>query len=132
MNTTINIKTALVSSITALAFLLPSAVEAAPAFRVRVGGYNPETGNAGRVVGGYNNETGARSFRARGYDASTQTYRGATRAFDPSTGEGFSTTTQATRGVGATTTVNTLNNGSYTCSVSPDMPYQCVENGSGL
>lgn len=103
---------------------------AAPSYAggsIRVGGSNPNTGNAGVVRAGYNSETGARYVRGGGYNASTGTYTGGTRAYNPATGEGFTSTTTATKGSGATTTVNTLNNGSYTCTISQTSPGHCVE-----
>lgn len=95
--------------------------------RVRVGGYDPETGNAAVIRGGYDSQTGARYGRAAGYDASTQTYAGTTRFYNPSTGEGFTTTTEASRGSGVTSTIHTVNQGSYSCTASQTLPAHCVE-----
>lgn len=128
----ITLKATLLSTIAALALITPAVAEASPSGRASVQFFNPETGNAGRIGGFYNRETGARSFRAWGYDASTDTYQGGTRAYDPSTGKGFTTSTQAARGSGITTTINTLNNGSYTCSISRDLPGRCVEDDLNL
>ena len=118
-------KTSLFSSIVAIALILPTAAEAG--VRFSAGGYNPETGNAGRVAGGYNSQTGARYGRGSSYDASTNTYQGSTRAYTPSTGQGFTSSTTAAPGSGVTSSINTLNNGSYECSVSQELPAHCVE-----
>ncbi len=93
----------------------------APAYaggRVRASGYNPETGNAATTGGGYHAESGSRWGQSSYYDASTQTYTGRSGAYNPSTNQGYSTSRTATRGVGATTTVDTVNNGSYEFSAS--------------
>ncbi len=95
--------------------------------RLRVGGYNPETGNAAVIRGGYDSQTGARYGHAAGYDASTQTYAGTTRFYNPSTGEGFTTTTEASRGSGVTSSIYTVNQGSYSCTVSQTLPAHCAE-----
>ncbi len=129
MNT---LKTTLLSGIAALALITPTVAEAAPSGRANFGVYNPETGRGGRIAGSYNRETGARSFRARGYDAAAGTYGGTTRYYDPSTGQGLTTRTEAARGSGITTTLNTLNSGSYTCSISRDLPGRCVESDLSL
>jgi hypothetical protein len=103
---------------------------AAPSYAggvIRVGGSNPNTGNAGVLRAGYHSETGARYVRAGGYNAATGTYTGGTRAYNPTTGQGFTTTTTAAQGSGITTTINTLNKGSYTCTVSQTIPGHCVE-----
>ncbi len=102
----------------------------APAFaggRFRASGYNPETGDAATTGGGYSSETGSRWGQTGVYDASTETYTGTTRAYNPATGEGFTTSTSATRGAGVTTTVHTINNGSYECAVSQTLPAHCNE-----
>jgi hypothetical protein len=100
-----------------------SAAEAAPLVRGRVSGYNPSTNNYGRVSGGYNSATGGRYVRTRGYNASTGTYQRNNSAYNPSTGKGYNTSAQYVPGSGVTRQVNTLQNGSYTCSdraCSPD------------
>ncbi len=116
-----------ITTAAALAFF--SLATPAQAGGFRVGATNPETGDAGVVTAGFNPETGARWGRARGFDASTGTYSSRTRAFNPSTGEGFTTSTTAAEGSGVTTVVNTVNNGSYECSVSRALPAFCTELG---
>ncbi len=86
--------------------------------RVRARGYNPETGNAAPTGGGYHTESGSRWGQSSYYDASAETYTGSSGAYNPSTDQGFMTSTTATRGEGATTTVDTVNNGSYEFSAS--------------
>lgn len=122
-----SIKTTLISGIAALALLVPATTEAAPSFRVGGAAYNPETGNSARASAGYHSPTGSRYGRRSGYDASTQTYQGNTRAYNPSTGQGFTSSTTATRGSGINSSINTVNNGSYECSVSQDLPAHCVQ-----
>ncbi len=103
----------------------------APAYaggRVRASGYNPETGNAATTGGGYHTESGTRWRQTGVYDASTETYTGASGIYNPSTNQGFTTSTSATRGVGATTNINTVNNGSYECNTSRSSA-SCVELG---
>ncbi len=114
---------------TVAALALFSLATPAQAGGVRLSATHPETGDAGVVRAGYNPETGARWSQARGYDASTNTYAGTTRAYNPATGEGFTTSTTAAEGSGITTVVNTVNNGSYECSVSRDLPAFCAEMG---
>lgn len=124
MNT---LKTALLSSIAALALITPTAAEAAPSFRVGGVTYNPETGNAVRASAGYHSPTGSRYVRGADYDASTQTYRGSTQAYTPTTGQGFTSNTSATNGSGVNTSIYTLNNGSYECSLPQDLPAHCIQ-----
>jgi hypothetical protein len=95
--------------------------------RIRVSGYDEETGDAAVIRGGYNSETGARYGRAATYDADAETYSGSTRFYNPSTGEGFTTTTDATKGSGVESTINTVNQGSYTCSASKELSAHCEE-----
>ncbi|NJK63248.1 MAG: hypothetical protein HC921_11710 [Synechococcaceae cyanobacterium SM2_3_1] len=95
--------------------------------RLQVGGYDPETGNAAVISGGYHSQTGARYGRAAGYDAATGTYAGTTRFYNPSTGEGFTTSTEARHGSGVTSTLHTVNQGSYSCTVSQSVPAHCAE-----
>lgn len=122
-----SIKTGFIAGIAALALVIPATAEAAPSFRFRASGVNPNTGNGARVAGGFNSQTGARFVRGGGYNASTQTFQSGTRAYNPSTGQGFTSNTTAARGSGITTTVNTVNNGSYSCSVSQALPANCTE-----
>ncbi len=123
---------ALLSGIAILALLAPTAAEAAPYYRFNLGGYNPDTGNAGRVAGGYDPSTGARLFRAGGYDASTGNFGATTRFLNPSTGQGATVVTQGVRGSGFTSTINTLQNGNYTCSASVSQPLSCVQNSTSF
>lgn len=122
-----SIKTACISAIAAFALILPTTAEAAPAVRVSATGINSSTGNAARVTGGYNSNTGARYGRGGSYNASTQSYHGSTRAYNPSTGNGFTSSTSAAYGSGVNTSINTVNNGSYECQVSQDLPAHCVQ-----
>lgn len=122
----------MLSCLIALALVLATPVEAAPRFRASIGGFNPDTGNFGRVAGGVNRDTGARYLRASRYDAATGTFQRSTRAFNPSTGQGFTANTTAAQGAGLTTNINTVNNGSYTCTVSRGLPTQCIEQSSSL
>lgn len=122
-----SIKTAFISGIAALALFVPTAAEAAPSFRVSATGVNSSTGTAARVSGGYNSNTGARYGHGGSYNASTQSYHGSTRAYNPSTGNGFTSSTSAAYGSGVNTSVNTVNNGSYECQVSQDLPAHCVQ-----
>ncbi len=121
------IKTAFISTIAALTLTAPLTAAAAPSFRVGGTAYNPETGNAARSSAGYHSPTGSRYGRRSSYDASTQTYQENTRAYNPSTGQGFTSNTTATKGSGVNSSINTLNNGSYECSISQDLPAHCVE-----
>lgn len=124
MNT---LTTALLSSLIALSLIAPTA-QAAPTFRVSGSAYNPETGDAGRASGAYNSTTGARYNRFSTYDNETSTYTGSTRAYNPSTEQGFTSTTTAAQGSGVNSTVNTVENGSYTCVVSQSDPFHCTES----
>ncbi len=106
-----------------LSVVLSALALSAPAYaggRVRASGYNPETGNAVTMGGGYHAESGARWGQSSYYDADSQTYTGTSGAYNPSTDQGVTTSTTATRGEGTTTTVDTVNNGSYEFSASRD------------
>lgn len=132
MNSLKLIQTLLISGTMTLALLIPTAAEAQPTFRARVSGVNPNTGNFGRISGGYRNATGSRFFRAGGYNPTTGTYQGGTRAFNPTTGQGFTSTTTGIRGQGLTSTINTLNNGSYVCTFSRGSRGQCLQQDLSL
>lgn len=123
------IKTLLISSL-AIALLTPTAAEATPSFRTSGAAYNPETGNAARSSAGYHSSTGSRYVRGSSYDADAQTYQGNTRAYTPSSNQGFTSNTTATSGSGINSSINTINNGSYECSVSQDLPAHCIETSN--
>lgn len=120
-------KTLVLTGILAATLLSIPTADAEPFFRVRVRGANPDTGNAGSASATYNPATGNRTVRARSVDTTTGTYTGTTRYFNRITGQGGTTSTSITRGSGATTTVNTLENGSFECSISQDLPANCVQ-----
>jgi hypothetical protein len=123
---------AVLSGLASLAILAPTAAEAAPYLHFNLGGYNPETGNAGRMAGGYNPSSGARYFRAGGYDASTGNFGATSRFYNPSTGQGAALVTEGVRGSGFTSTINTLQNGSYSCSASVSQPFNCVQTDNSF
>jgi hypothetical protein len=105
-----------------------AAAQASPIVRGKVRGYNPTTGNTGRVTGSYNANTGARSYRVRGYNPATQTYNGASGAYNPTTGRGYNGSSTYNPNTGLTTNVNTNQNGNYTCTANTQAGANCVKH----
>lgn len=104
-----------------------AAAQASPIVRGKASGYNPTTGNFGRISGGYNANTGARAYRVKGYNATTHTYKGASGAYNPVTGRGYNSSSTYNSNSGLTTNVNTKQNGSYTCTATSKADAGCVK-----
>ncbi|MDX2271175.1 MAG: hypothetical protein NW237_04405 [Cyanobacteriota bacterium] len=122
------LKSLVLSGVVAVAVVGAGMAEAAPLVRANVAGYNPTTGNAGRVAAGYNPTTGNRYMRASGYNASTGTFGRTAAGYNPSTGQGYRLNSQYVPGNGVTTNVNTVNNGSYSCYSSLNTGVNCSQS----